>query len=125
MCKDVVTCTPDDEVDNVWRLMQTKSFGGLPVVKKDKLVGIISQKDLLEHGTAFPTFESKKGRFRSSVKISSIMKTPALTVEPSATVANAAKIMVERNVGRIPVKDAKGRLVGIVDREDIVRLLIK
>ena len=53
------------------------------------------------------------------------MKTPALTVEPSATVADAAKIMVERNVGRIPVKDAKGRLVGIVDREDIVRLLIK
>jgi len=125
MSKDVVACTPDDEVDNIWRLMQTKSFAGLPVVKKDKLVGIVSQKDLLEHGTAFPTFESKKGRSRSSVKISSIMKTPALTVKPSATVADAAKIMVERNVGRIPVRDAKGKLVGIVDREDIVRLLIK
>jgi CBS domain-containing protein len=125
MSKDVVACTTHDEVDNVWRLMQTKSFAGLPVVKKDKLVGIISQKDLLEHGTAFPTFESKKGRFRSSVKISSIMKTPALTLKPSATVADAAKIMVERNVGRIPVRDAKGKLVGIVDREDIVRLLIK
>jgi CBS domain-containing protein len=125
MCKDVVTCTPDDEVSSVWRLMQTKSFAGLPVVKKDRLMGIVSQKDLLEHGTAFPTFESKKGRFRASVKISSIMKTPALTVEPSAKAVDAARIMVEKDVGRIPVRDAKGRLVGIVDREDVVRLLIK
>jgi len=125
MSKDVVSCTPDDEVDNVWRLMQNKSLAGLPVVKKDKLIGIISQKDLLEHGTAFPTFESKKGRFRSSRKISSVMKTPALTVEPSAKVVDAAKMMVEKNVGRIPVADARGRLVGMVDREDIVRLLIK
>jgi CBS domain-containing protein len=125
MAKNVVSCTPDDEVDNVWRLMQNKSLAGLPVVKKDKLIGIISQKDLLEHGTAFPTFESKKGRFRSSRKISSVMKTPALTVEPSAKVVDAAKMMVEKNVGRIPVADARGRLVGMVDREDIVRLLIK
>ena len=125
MSKNVVSCTPDDEVDNVWRLMQNKSLAGLPVVKKDKLIGIISQKDLLEHGTAFPTFESKKGRFRSSVKISSLMKTPALTVEPSAKAVDAAKMMVEKNVGRIPVADTKGRLAGMVDREDIVRLLVK
>jgi len=45
MSSDVVACSPEDEVDNVWRLMQKKSFSGLPVVKKDKLVGIITAMD--------------------------------------------------------------------------------
>lgn len=73
MSKNVITCSPEDEVDNIWRLMQTKSLGGLPVVKNNRLVGIVTQKDLIESGALLPTFESKKGRFRGSTKISSIM----------------------------------------------------
>ena len=125
MSKNVVACSPEDEVDNIWRLMQTKSFAGLPVVKKDRLVGIVTQKDLLESGAMLPTFESAKGRFRASSKISAIMKTQVITVDPSTKVSEAAKIMVSKNVGRIPVKDEKGRLIGIVDREDVVKLLVK
>jgi len=124
MSKKVVTCSPDDEVDNVWRLMKNKSFAGLPVTRKDTLVGIVSQKDLLESGTTFPTFESKKGRFRSPTKISAIMRTDVTTVAPSSKVEAVAKIIVAKNVGRVPVKDEKDRLIGIVDREDVVRLLI-
>jgi CBS domain-containing protein len=125
MSKNVVTCSPEDEVDNIWRLMQTKFFAGLPIVKKDKLVGIVTQKDLLESGAMLPTFESAKGRFRASSKISAVMKTQVITVEPSTKVSEVAKIMVSKNVGRIPVKDEKGRLIGIVDREDVVKLLVK
>jgi CBS domain-containing protein len=125
MSKNVVTCSPEDEVDDVWRLMQTKSLAGLLVVKKDKLVGIITQKDLLEKGNVFPTFESSKGRFRASSKVSSIMKTEVIAVLPSTKAIRAAKIMAFENIGRVPVKDKEGRLVGIVDREDVVRLLIK
>jgi len=125
MSKNVVACSPEDEVDNIWRLMQTKSFAGLPVVKKDRLVGIVTQKDLLESGAALPTFESAKGRFRASSKISSIMKTGVIAVEPSIKAIRVAKIMAFENVGRIPVKDEKGRLIGIVDREDVARLLVR
>lgn len=125
MSENVVACTPDDEVEGVWRVMQTKSFAGLPVVKKDKLVGMISQKDLLEHGTTLPAFESVKGRFRASTKISAIMRTPVLSVEPSARISDVARMMISKNIGRVPVRDDKGRLIGIVDREDIVRLLIR
>jgi len=125
MPKNVVACSLDDEVDNVWRLMQRQSFAGLPVVKKDRLVGIITQKDLLESGAELPTFESKKGRFRSSSKISSIMKTTVITVTPSAKIREAAELMVSKNIGRIPVKDDKGKLISIVDREDVAILLAK
>lgn len=124
MSKNVVACSPEDEIDNIWRLMQTKSFAGLPVVKKDKLVGIITQKDLLESSAAFPTFESSKGRFRKSSKVSSIMKTEVIAVLPSTKVIRVAKIMAFKNIGRVPVKDEEGRLVGIVDREDVIRLLV-
>lgn len=125
MSKNVVTCSPEDEVDNIWRLMQTKSLAGLPVVKKGKLVGIVTQKDLLESGALLPTFESKKGRFRASTKISSIMKTQVVAVEPSIKVIRVAKIMVSKDVGRVPVVDEDGKLVGIIDREDVARLIVK
>jgi len=124
MSKNVVACSPEDEVDNIWRLMQTKGFTGLPVVKKDRLVGIVTQKDLLESGAALPTFESAKGRFRASSKISSVMQTEVIAVEPSIKAIRVAKIMAFKNIGRVPVKDKEGRLIGIVDREDVARLLI-
>lgn len=125
MSANVVACSPDDEIDNIWRLMQQKSLAGLPVVKKDKLVGIITQKDLLDSGFILPTFESPKGRHRTSPKVSSIMKTNVIAVEPSVKAIRVAKIMAFKNFGRVPVKDKEGKLIGIVDREDIIKLLVK
>ncbi|MCK4424479.1 CBS domain-containing protein [Candidatus Bathyarchaeota archaeon] len=124
MSTNLLVCSPEDEVDNVWRLMQTKAFAGLPVVKNKKLVGIITQKDLLERRAILPTFESTKGRFRASSKISSIMKTSVIAVKPYTRVGEAAELMISRDIGRIPVKDDKGKLVGVIDREDIARLLV-
>lgn len=123
MTKNVVTCSPEDEVERIWRLMQERRFAGVPVVKDGKLVGIVTHKDLLESGAALPVFESGKGRFRNSPRISSVMKTNVVAVEPSTKAIRVAKVMVSKDVGRVPVKDRDGRLVGIVDREDIVRLI--
>ena len=123
--KNLVTCSPDEEVDNVWRLMQTRSLAGLPVVRNEKLVGIITEKDLIASAETWPTFESAKGRHRASSIISSIMKTQVIAVEPFAKAIRVAKVMVSKDIGRVPVVDEKKRLVGIVDREDIARLITK
>lgn len=123
MTKDVVTCSPEDEVEHIWRLMQERRFAGLPVVRNGCLVGIVTHKDLLQSGAVLPTFESKKGRF--SPKISAVMKTNVVAVEPSVKAIRVAKVMVSKDIGRVPVKSRDGRLVGIVDREDIVRLTVK
>ncbi|MEM2336023.1 MAG: CBS domain-containing protein [Candidatus Bathyarchaeia archaeon] len=125
MSTNLLTCFPDDEIDDVWRLMQDKSLAGLPVVTKNKLVGIVTQKDLLESGALMPTFESHKGRFKASTKISAIMKSNVITVQPSIKAIRVAKVMVSKDIGRVPVVDEEGRLIGIVDREDIARLIIK
>jgi len=125
MTKNVVTCCPEDEVGSIWRLMQEKRLGGLPVVKNGRLVGMLTQKDLLESGSVLPTFEAQKGRFQASSKISSIMKTGVTAVKPSTKMIQVAKVMVSKDVGRVPVEDENGKLVGIVDREDVARMLVK
>ncbi len=124
MSMEPVTCSPDDDVDNVWRLMQERSFAGLPVVKKGKLVGIVTQKNLLDSGVVFPMFEAKKGRFKAPSKISSVMRTSVISLKPASLVKEAARLMLEKNIGRVPIIDGKGKLIGVVDREDIVKALL-
>jgi len=124
MSTQLVTCCPEDEVDNVWRFMQENSLAGCPVVKNDKLVGMVTQQDMLHSGASFPTFESKKGRFKSSSKISSLMKTSVISLKSTATIREAAELMLEKNIGRIPIVDEKTNLIGIVDREDIAKILL-
>jgi len=124
MSTKVITCSPDDEVDNVWRLIQERTLAGIPVVEKGKLVGIVTQKNFLDSGVIFPLFEAKKGRFKAPSKVSSVMKTPVFSLKPKATVREAAELMLERNIGRVPIIDDRDKLIGIVDREDVVRALL-
>jgi len=124
MSTKIVACSPEDEIDNVWRGMQERKFSGCPVVRKKRLVGIVTQADMLDSGSFFPAFEAKKGRFKKSSKISSVMKTSVFSLKPTTTLREAAELLLKKNVGRLPVVDEKGELIGIVDREDIVRSLV-
>jgi len=123
--KQLMTCSPEDEADNVWHRMKERAFAACPVISKGKAVGVVTQQNLLESGAIFPTFEAKKGRFKSPSIIRTIMKTPALSLGPSDTVGDAAKLMLEKGMGRIPIVDSKGQLIGMVDREDVLTALVK
>lgn len=125
MSKEPLTCSPNDEVDNVWKLMKDHSFAACPVVEKGRPVGIVTQQDLLESGAIFPRFEAAKGRFNAPTKVTFLMKTPAFSLKPTNSIKEAVALMLKRNIGRLPIVDEKDKLVGIVDREDIVRALIK
>jgi len=125
MSTQLYTCSPNDATDNVWQQMKDRSFAACPVVEKGKPVGIVTQQNMLESGGLLPRFEAHKGRFKSPTKISSVMKTPVVSLRPTDTIRDAAVLMLEKNIGRVPIVDQKGKLVGIVDREDIVKTLIK
>lgn len=118
------TCSPDDQIDNVWRSMQDTHLHGLFVVKENKLLGVVTEKDLLESGAVFPAFESKKGRFRSPTKISSIMRTPAVTLKEATPLKEAARLMLEKKFGRLPIVDERGSPLGMIDRKDVVKALL-
>lgn len=123
MTREIVTCSPEDEVDNVWRRMQQRKFTACPIVRKKRLMGIVTQANMLESGSFFPAFEADKGRFKKSPQVSSIMKTSIVSLKPTSTVKEAAELLLKKNIGRLPVIDEKGELIGIVDREDIVKAL--
>ena len=124
MTTDVATCTPNDQIDGVWRQMQEKCLHALLVMKEKKLVGIVTEKDLLESGADFPAFESKKGRFKSPAKIFSVMHMPVTTLKEATSLRETVRLMLEKNFGRLPVVDEKGTLLGIVDRKDVVKGLL-
>jgi CBS domain-containing protein len=117
-------CSPNDKIDNVWRSMQDAHLHGLFVVRENKLLGVVTEKDLLESGAVFPAFESKKGRFRSPTKISSIMRTPAVTLKEATPLKEAARLMLEKKFGRLPIVDERGSPLGMIDRRDVVKALL-
>jgi acetoin utilization protein AcuB len=112
MTKEPFTVEPEDLAIRAAHKMQAGGFRRLPVVSDGKLVGIISERDLREH----------RGHLEQ-IKINGVMTENPITVTPTTTVEEAAQIMLERQVGGLPVV-AEGRLVGIVSASDILRAFL-
>ena len=91
--------------------MQAGGFRRLPVVD-GKLVGIITERDLREH----------RGHLEHT-KINGVMTENSLTVSPGTTLEEAAQIMLERQIGGLPVVD-EGRLVGIITASDVLKAFL-
>ncbi len=126
MTTNVEYVTPDDNITKLWRKMVKTKYAGFPVVQgRDmKVVGIITQHDLLKKGYTRIELESESGP-RSSIKVKEAMTTPAITAIMSEDMYKVAEIMAKNNIGRIPVVDQRGGLVGIVDRSDVCRAYMK
>ncbi|HTY90405.1 MAG TPA: CBS domain-containing protein [Methanocella sp.] len=119
MTRRVVVCEPGDNISRVWLNMIHYGLTGLPVVsQREEVLGMVTREDIMKRGYVRIGRESDTGRSPSSVQY--IMSTPAITVEEGDPMSKAAKIFMERNIGRVPVvKDNK--LVGIIDRYDVIR----
>jgi CBS domain-containing protein len=126
----VVTCNYDDLISKVWDLMDETGFSGLPVLKKKKLIGIITRKDIINSGHIRLGRES--GEIKRSIKVEKIMKTPPLVTTTQGTITEVAQMMIEYDIGRLPVvehpvyvkkepnRTIKADLTGIIAREDIL-----
>jgi CBS domain-containing protein len=136
MTRDVVAAFPDTPVRDVARLMVDHDISGIPVIDAGKLVGIISENDLLrriELGTEktrsrwLQFFTSDDTLLAEYVhahgrQARDVMSTDVVTVPPDAAVAMIAEIMESSHIKRIPV--VKGDvMVGIVSRADLVQAL--
>ncbi len=128
--KNVVSCDYQDLISKVWNQMDESGYSGLPVLKKGKLIGIITRKDLIKARHISTGMETEHGK--RSIKVEKVMKTPTLVGTDDMLVDEAANLMILNDIGRLPVvknpvfvkkepnRSKESELVGIVSREDIL-----
>src|SRR5512139_1229008 len=119
MTKKVYTLTPDDYVSDAVKMMKERRIKHIPIVKNDRLTGIVSDRDIKEctpsKATTLDVYELHY--LLAKTKIKEIMKSNVITVTPSTPVEEAAMILRDRNIGALPVVEAD-RLVGIMSDHD-------
>jgi CBS domain-containing protein len=114
MTKDLVTVRESDDLALAESLLRLGGIRHLPVVKEGRLVGLLTQRDVLRSG------QSGRPAARTLL-VSEIMTRELTTVRPAMALSQAARLMLERKFGCLPVCDEEGRLVGIVTEADFVR----
>lgn len=112
MTKEPITVGPDDLLIRASHKMQAGGFRRLPVVSDGKLVGIVTERDLRQH----------RG-YLEHTKINGVMTENPVTVVPATTLEEAAQILLERQIGGLPVV-ADGRLIGIITTSDILNAFL-
>jgi len=140
MRRDVPSVTPDDSIATIAKLMVDHGLPGLPVVENGKLIGIITESDIIVReaevdvptpvpfldaifmADAGPDFDDELRRVLA-VNARELMTAPVVSVRSSATLAEVATLMIDRNVNPLPVLDEQLTLIGLVSRADLVRVI--
>ncbi|MFD4510319.1 CBS domain-containing protein [Streptomyces sp. NPDC058457] len=141
MTSDVVEARPETSFKDVVRLLDRHRISGLPVVDQDdKVVGVVSQTDLVRRQAArSPDDRARRSRRHPSSRLRrprpgavggavtarDLMSTPAITVHPEQRIADAARVMERHGVERLPVVDEEDRLIGIATRRDLLRVFLR
>ncbi|HWM48232.1 MAG TPA: CBS domain-containing protein [Xanthobacteraceae bacterium] len=137
MVRDVVTVSPDATVHEVVLLLLKNRISGVPVVDAaGKLVGIVSEGDLLHraeagteqrHSRFLSVFASNEARAAEYVKshsrkVSDIMTKNVVTASPATSLRDIAAMLEKNGIKRVPIVD-NGKLVGIVSRANLIQAL--
>jgi acetoin utilization protein AcuB len=127
MSRHPLTVTPDAKVDDALKRMREEKVRRFPVVdKKGKLVGIVSDKDLLyaapSPATSLSIYELHY--LYSRITIKEVMTHKVITVDENAPLEEAARIMVDNKVGGLPVMRGV-ELVGIITETDIFKTFME
>ncbi len=112
MTKDVIVTDPDYTVLDAARKMASKRIGGLVVVRTGRLVGVVTERDILWKVTA-------KERHPKKILVREIMSSPVITIALLSTLRAAARLMIGHNVRRLVVTRLDS-VEGIVTARDIV-----
>lgn len=141
MTKEVITFTPDLPVKEAAKELSEANIGGAPVLDDEgRIIGIVVESDLImqEVRLHFPTYvqlldgyiylPGSMSRFEKEfkkavgAKVKDVMSTDVVTIDASATVQDAATMLVDKDINMLPVM-AEGELVGVVSKRDLVKAI--
>lgn len=122
MSSSPITVPPSTPVFEARRLMQEKQIRHLPVTEQEQLVGIVTDRDirlnLPSPATSLSIWEINY--LLARLTVGEVMTKPVVTIEPDRPVEDAARLMLERRIGALPVVE-NGRVVGILTETDLLR----
>lgn len=112
----VIGVMPDDTVLKALELMAAHDIGAVLVLDGDRLVGILSERDVARKGEL-------QGRSAAATRVRDIMTTEVVTVPPAATVEDCHLLMHQRRIRHLPVA-AEGKVVGMLSSRDVLEEVI-
>ena len=111
MTSNPTTVTPDTTAREAAQIMKSEDTGIVPIVEGDRLVGVITDRDLTLRIVA-----EGKG---ADTRVGELASKDLVTVDPQQSLEEAARLMAEHQVRRLPVVEEDGRLVGILAQKDL------
>lgn len=117
MTQDVYTVDVKTTLDEVWDLMQALEVRHMPVLKENKLIGIISDRDVLLH-----TVSCGESTVVAKIATAEAMSKQVITCHESSKIGEVAATMLERKIDCLPVVSG-GELVGMITSSDLMEIL--
>jgi CBS domain-containing protein len=115
MTRKVVTCDAGDPVSHIHSLIMESGFTAFPVLRKKKMAGIVSRRDLLNAGRVRKALNQA-----GTIPVEEVMTTQVVTASPGEPASAAAERLVKHDISRMPVLEGAA-LVGIIDRHDLLK----
>jgi len=127
MTREPITITKETPVPDALKLMRDRKVRRLPVIDaKGRPIGIVSEKDLLyaspSPATTLSIYEMQY--LLSKIPVTEVMTSNLITVADDATLEEAARLMIDNQIGGLPVVEG-GRLVGIITETDIFKIFLE
>lgn len=126
MSRPVIFVSPDDSISDILVMLKKEHIRRAPVLKDGKLVGIVSERDLLNASPSSATTLSvwEMNYLISKVKIKNVMTKKVTTVTRDTPIEEAARIMADKKIGGLPVMDGE-RVVGMITETDLFKIFLE
>lgn len=124
----VITVKPDQPIMDVLNMMKREKIRRTPVVDAHgKLIGIVSEKDILNAGPSAATSLSvwEINYLLSKIKVEDVMTKKVITVNEEIPIEEAAYIMAANKIGGLPVTRQDGGIVGVITETDVFKILLE
>jgi len=126
MSKNVITIDANDTMQDALRLLKEHHIRMLPVMKKNRLVGIVTDRDLKKASASDATLLDVHELLYllTKIKVKDIMTKDPITVPPDYTVEETAQVLLKNKISGAPVVDQNAKVIGAITQTDLFKVLI-
>ena len=131
MTREVVLLAADAPAEAALRRLVHKAISGAPVVDRGRVVGVVTQRDLLVPTLLDDPAGASDGRVErhehrlAGLEVRDLMSEAPITAQPDWSLAQAVRAMIDNGVNRLPVVDQSSRPLGVLTRHDVLRAVAR